>query len=79
MVRSSATVTKYRLSSGVPWPRFSRSPVTWTARTKLLPRSLTYSAPTRAMRIMCSTTVRESVSSMPPANSSSGDPFGAIR
>ena len=38
-----------------------------------------YCTPTRAMRIMCSATVRQSVSSTPAAYRSSGDPAGAIR
>ena len=38
-----------------------------------------YSTPTRAIRIMCSATVRVSVSSTPAAYRSSGDPTGAIR
>ncbi len=38
-----------------------------------------YCTPTRAMRIMCSATVRQSVSSTPAAYRSSGDPTGAIR
>jgi hypothetical protein len=81
MVRSSATVTKYRWSSAVPCPRFSKSPVTCTARTKLFgsARFSTNSTPTLAILIMCSTTVRWSVSSTPAAYSSSGEPGGAIR
>ena len=37
------------------------------------------STPTRAIRIIWSTTLRLSVSSTPAANFSSGEPCGAIR
>ncbi len=38
-----------------------------------------YSAPTRAIRLMCSTTARLSVSCTPAAYFSTGEPGGAIR